>query len=119
MPTYDVNTKVRIRLDAKDEKSAANHALDALQDHLGQIADNYRVVEVGIPLTETNPEVIEVRLPIGFRTSDGYTLNRVALLTSGRVIWTNGDLTFDSDQTNTYPETIDGIRLEGEFLHEA
>jgi len=51
-----------------------------------------------------------------FRTSDGYTLQRIARRTYPRVLWTDGDLTFQDKLV--WPVNDTGEELDGEFLTE-
>ena len=51
-----------------------------------------------------------------FKTSDGYTLQRIARRTYPRVLWTDRDLTFQ-DYLG-WPVADSGEKLDGEFLPE-
>ena len=51
-----------------------------------------------------------------FKTSDGYTLQRIVRRTYPRVLWTDRDLTFQDELG--WPVDDSGKKLDGEFLPE-
>jgi len=59
--TFDVTTRIRIRITARDAVAAENAVLDLLDRHLGDMLDCYAVIETGVPLTAENPSSEEVK----------------------------------------------------------